>query len=510
MLDRDALEEAANAYFVQLVREVDLPRDLPSNDYDNALAFQIEQAEEEISRHNDHLTAHSYSDGDRNAARTMLRPMGVDFDELEPDGQLAALNHVVRAKRQQMRFLLHSLQTPASRFATDDELFSSSLAPAVRMEAMAPTATAPKAIRPDLTLESTVSEYNAYLVRTERQGSTRDETARVLRWLQEEIGPATPVSQITHDQMREFRNCLLELGTGAQGKKLPFRQRLALPGQENLKFVTRQRYWRFTTKFFGWLQAEYRIANPAKDLLFEGGKNELRQSPEPFTTEELKRFLRTPLFTGYQSHNRMLAEGDCLIRNGYWWSAVLMMFTGARAGDIAQLLPSDFRFDHAVPHLLIQPGKLPEGFPKRSKFGPRTHTVPLHPALLELGIRQFVEARAKRHAGKRLLFEIGLGEHRMSTGMTKFWSRYLHAFGLFRPRRATHVHRHTITALLRAAGLSNEDSGAVLGHSDGSVTAGYGGDQGLERKLATLKKLDHGFNVVGALGGPYDPKVHRY
>lgn len=510
VLDRDRLEEAANAYFARLVKEVDQPRDLATDDFDNALARQIEQTEIEIERQDGHLTAHSYTDGDRSAARAMLKPMGVDFDDLAPDGQLVALSHVVRAKRQQMRYLLHSLQTPASRFAPDDELFSNRLPAPIMKEALALAAPGPKIIRPELTLESTVTEYNVYLVRTERQGSTRDETARVLRWLQEEIDPATPVSQIAHDQMREFRNCLLELGTGAQGKKLPFRQRLALPGQENLKFVTRQRYWRFTTKFFGWLQAEYRIANPAKDLLFEGGKNELRQSPEPFSTEELKRFLRTPLFTGYKSHNRMLAEGDCLIRNGYWWSAALMMFTGARAGDIAQLLPSDFRLDDPVPHLIIQPGRLPEGIPKRSKFGAKTHTVPLHPALLELGIRQFVEARAKRHAGKRLLFEIGLGGHRMSTGMTKFWSRYLHAFDLFRPRRATHVHRHTITARLRAAGVSNEDSGAVLGHSDGSVTAGYGGDQGLERKLATLEKLDHGFDVVGALGGPYDPKVHRY
>ena len=510
MLDRDTLEEAANAYFAQLVREVDQPRDLPADDYDNALAVQIEQSENEIERYDGHLTAHSYTNGDRHAARAMLKPMGVDFDDLGPDGQLAALNHVVRTKRQQMRYLLHSLQTPASRFKPDDELFASRLTVPVTVGTVAAAAPVPKIIRPDLTLESTATEYNAYLVRTERQGSTRDETARVLRWLQEEIPPATPVSDITHDQMREFRNCLLELGTGAQGKKLPFRQRLAMPGQPLLKFVTRQRYWRFATKFFGWLQAEYRVPDPTKDLPFEGGRNELRQSPEPFSTEELKRFLRTPLFVGYKSHSRMMAEGDCLIRNGYWWSAALMMFTGARAGDIAQLLPSDFRFDHAVPHLIIQPGKLPEGFPKRSKFGPRTHKIPLHPSLLVLGIREFVEGRAKRYQGKRLLFEISLGEHRMSTGMTKHWSRYLHAFDLFRPGRATHVHRHTMAARLRAAGVSNEDIGAVLGHSDGSVTAGYGGDQGLERKLATLERLDHGFDVVGALGGPYDPKLHRY
>lgn len=507
-LDRSKLEEAANAYFAQLMREVDRPRDLPADEFDSALGLQIELTQAEVERRTDQLTAHAYNEGDREVARAMLKPMSVNFDDLGAEGQLAVLSHMVRAKRQQMIYMLHSLQTPASRFTPDDELFVRHHSSTMVSQAMAPVVPRSMVIRPDLTLESLSTAYSAYLVRTERQGSTRDETARVLRWLQEEIDPATPVSQITHDQMRDFRDCLLILGTGAQGRKLPFRQRLAMPGQDQLKFVTRQRYWRFTTKFFGWFHAEYRIPDPTSDLPFEGGRNELRQSPEPFSVEELKRFLRTPLFTGYQSHKRMLANGDCHGRNGYWWSAALMMFSGARAGDIAQLLPSDFQLDGVVPHFVIQPGKLPEGFSKRSKFGPRTHRIPLHPALLELGIREFVLGRAKKHSGKRLLFEIILGEHRMSTGMTKFWSRYMHEFDLFLPGRATHVHRHTMAARLRAAGASNEDIGALLGHSNRSVTAGYGGDQGLERKLATLEKLDHGFDVIGELGGPYDPKVH--
>jgi len=505
-LDRNTLEEAANAYFAKLLREADQPRELPAENFEVELAFQIEQTQLELGFQEARLKSHDYSSGDRIAARTMLKPVGVDFDKLDPDAEVAALSHAVLAARQQMMFLLHSLRSPASRFVPDDDLFLASQAGDVSAAPMSPA----RLVRPDLTLESTASAYNAYLLRTERQGSTRDETARVLRWLQEEIDPNTPVSAITHDQMRDFRDCLLGLGAGAQGKKLPFRQRLALPGQDLLRFVTRQRYWRFTAKFFGWLQAEYRIANPSKDLLFEGGRNELRQSPEPFSTGELKGFLRTPLFLGYRSQNRMLAEGDCLIRNGFWWSAAIMLFSGARAGDIAQLLPGDFRFDEAVPHFVIQPGRLPEGVPKRSKFGPRTHKIPLHAALLELGIREFVQGRAKRHPGKRLLFEISLGKNRMSDGMTKFWSKYLHAFGLFKPGRATHVHRHTLAARLRAAGVFNEDIGAVLGHSDGSQTEDYGGDQGLERKLATLEKLDHGFDVVGALGGKYDPKKHRF
>ena len=317
LLDREGLEEAANAYFAQLVREVDQPRDLPADDYENALAIQIEATEDELARQDDTLTAHTYSEGEKNAARAMLKPMGVDFDGLDPEGQHAALNVVVRARRQQMRYALHALQSPANRFMPDDDLFGQRPVAVSIMETLPPATRTARVILPELTLESIATVYNAYLLRTDRQGSTRDETSRVLRWLQEEIGPTTPVSTITHDHMRDFRDCLLILGTGAQGRKLPFRQRLALPGQDHLKFVTRQRYWRFTTKFFGWLQAEYRIPDPTKDLPFEGGRNELRQSPEPFSIDELKRFLQAPLFTGYKSHNRMLAEGDCLIRNGY-------------------------------------------------------------------------------------------------------------------------------------------------------------------------------------------------
>ena len=84
----------------------------------------------------------------------------------------------------------------------------------------------------------------------------------------------------------------------------------------------------------------------------------------------------------------------------------------------------------------------------------------------------------------------------------------MRAFGLWKPMRATHQFRHTITAHLRAAGVTDEDIGAVLGHSGGSVTAGYGGAQPLERKANTLAKLDYGFDLLETLGGPYQGSVH--
>ena len=316
---REKLEEAAISYFAELREIADQSRDIPVDYFDQELSFQTTETRQELAKLDGALLSRQFSPAAEQSARRMMQAIGTDYELLDPLSQRTAMEYAVRAERQQMRYLLHGLQTPVSLFVSDDAVISHRRPPPLAKDAITSVAQRPTVLRHDLTLERISNAYNAYLVRTDRQGSTRDETARVLRWLEEEIEPATPVSLITHDQMRDFRDCLLVLGTGAQGRKLPFRQRLAMPGQAQLKFVTRQRYWRFITKFFGWLEAEYRIPDPTKALPFEGGRNELRQSPEPFSTEELKRFLRTPLFTGYKSHRRMLAEGDRLIRNGNWW-----------------------------------------------------------------------------------------------------------------------------------------------------------------------------------------------
>ncbi|MCB2074967.1 MAG: tyrosine-type recombinase/integrase [Novosphingobium sp.] len=508
-LDRGVLEKAANEFLARLMQDVDQPRELPDDSFEAELTFQAEETGDELERQHHRLVAHNYSGSDREAARTMLKAMKVDFDELAPGDQLAAMNHAVRARRQQMLYYLHSLQTPAKRFVPDDDLFKDqpALVPQSRTESA--SAGPQEVFRSDITLQRGIMLYLNYQDDKGWGGSMRDETQRVMRWLTEEIDETKAVSLISRDEIQDFRNCLLRLGKGAQGRKLPLRRRLAEGKDDLLAFVTRERYWRFTCQLFGWLEDEYRLPNQTAMLRFEGGKNEVRKSPEAFSVEEVERLLASPLFAGSQSAKRRWKAGNHIQRDGYWWSGVLLLFSGMRAGDVAQLLPSDFRLDDDVPHLLIQPGKLPEGLPKRSKFGSRTHKVPLLPILFDLGLREFVERRAKRKPVRRLLHEIRLGQNRMSDGMTKFWTRYLDEVGLHSRGRGTHVFRHTVAARLRAAGVSDEDIGAVLGHQPNTVTAGYGGEQPLSRKFDTISKLDFGFDVLEALGGQYDPTLHR-
>jgi integrase len=184
------------------------------------------------------------------------------------------------------------------------------------------------------------------------------------------------------------------------------------------------------------------------------------------------------------------------------------MFTGMRAAEISQLLPSDFVFDHEFPHLKIQ---RVDGEGKQVKAVKSTSSIrdiPLAPELLILGLRQFVERRRKWKPKDRIFFEFRPGLDRESDGATKFWGNYLKKVGLWKEGRATHVWRHTLVATLRSNGVAEEDVQVVIGHARQSVTAGYGGAYPLSRKSATIGKLDFGFDVVAALGGAFDSKLH--
>ena len=438
----------------------------------------------------------------------MVERLDLAWGALPTDLQLLAKSFIVRARRQQMRYFLHSLDTPWQRFKSDDDLFHAGWASRAADEAITAATPPNPFLHPDLTFERGCILYFQWKAEQGWGGSMKDESLRVLGWLGEEVGSSTLIEAITRDQVREFRDCLLRLGKGAQGKKLPLRKRLAEEGAERLAYVTRERYWRFATEFLRWFASEMGIADQSDGLLFPGGKNEVSRTPEHFSDDEVRALLfETPLFAGYLSTARRMAPGSVRRRSGYWWSAVLMLFTGIRAGDCAQLLPKDFHLDDELPYFVIQPGKLPDGQPKTSKFGVRSHVVPVHPTLIALGLREFVASRGTRKPAVRLFFEIGLGGKQAERRNDEVLVSLPTQVRCSSAGRSTHVFRHTLANRLRATGLSRE-IGSILGHTTGNVTDGYGGPQPLKRKAEIIGKLDFGFDVLEALGGPYDPKIH--
>jgi hypothetical protein len=273
-LNRTDLERAANTYFRELLNQQSgayRPEGIVY-DEDDQHQHNLEETKVRIAQLDRTIQLKEYAPYD-DAARSLIQQLGVDFDKVDAHLQLIARQLVVRAQRQQMRYFLHTLETPLSTFTSDDPVFAENKEEASHQ----PTAAlAPAAIirRPELTLERTASMYEEYLAQAGVGTSMLDETARVLRWLQEEIDPIAPVSTISRDQVRDFRDCLSRLRNGVQGRKLPFRQRLTEDKTERLKFVTMERYWRSVQAFLKWLQSEYDIENVATGIAFKGGKND--------------------------------------------------------------------------------------------------------------------------------------------------------------------------------------------------------------------------------------------
>jgi integrase len=166
--------------------------------------------------------------------------------------------------------------------------------------------------------------------------------------------------------------------------------------------------------------------------------------------------------------------------------------------------------DGDLPHLKVRAEDASGQRVKTTKNAASVRDVPLAEPLLQLGLAEFVRDRAKISPTARVFREFRPGtQGRKSDGMTKFWSAYLRKFGLWKEGRATHVWRHTVIACLRANNVPAEDIAAFVGHSQGTVTEGYGGSYPLSRKAKTAEKLEYGFDVVEALGGPFRKQDHQ-
>lgn len=181
------------------------------------------------------------------------------------------------------------------------------------------------------------------------------------------------------------------------------------------------------------------------------------------------------------------------------------MYTGMRAGELAQLLVEDFVFDAVIPHLKVRRENKAGEAVKSVKNKNSVRDIPLAEPLLKLGLADFVAERAKFHPRERVFGDFTTGLARNSGGLTKFWSAYLKRVGLWKKGRAVHVWRHTVVDFLRANGLAIEDIAAIVGHGTDLMTEKYGGAHPLARKLATIKRLDFGFDVVGMLNANDQP-----
>jgi integrase len=153
------------------------------------------------------------------------------------------------------------------------------------------------------------------------------------------------------------------------------------------------------------------------------------------------------------------------------WLPWLMAYTGARAGEVAQLRAGDV--DPARKTILITPEA---GTVKTGK----ARVVPVHAELIEQGLLEFVKAvLAAKGPGGALFWDDSVpvkadAKYRRSDMAANKLGRWVRGLGIADPGISpNHAWRHTFKTRARRAGIDQGIRDAICGHSSRSVAQDY-------------------------------------
>lgn len=147
------------------------------------------------------------------------------------------------------------------------------------------------------------------------------------------------------------------------------------------------------------------------------------------------------------------------------WGAWIGLYTGARVAEVGQLSLADFIVEDGVPCIRITN----EGLGQSVKNDASLRTIPVHPALIELGLLDRVDML--RAAGEVRLFpKVKIdGVNGGGNWLSKSFTRHVNAH-LKLPEKGKfgfHSLRKTVVQELQTLGVSSEHRAAFVGHDLG-------------------------------------------
>lgn len=203
-----------------------------------------------------------------------------------------------------------------------------------------------------------------------------------------------------------------------------------------------------------------------------------REKPrEPFTAAGLKAIFGTPIYTA--GSRPLGGSGEAA-----FWLPIIALVTGARQTEIAQLRVMDLAQDDET-GLWFFNIKMEGGGSVKTASSVRK--VPLHPALIRIGLLRYRQHLVDGGAGEdsKLWPEIRADGEQQAGPWSKWFHRELRKLGINDRRKVFHSFRHTFKRNVRGV-IDEEASHAISGHAgDDNEGSKYG--KGFElAKLAAI------------------------
>lgn len=300
----------------------------------------------------------------------------------------------------------------------------------------------------------------------------------IVGWFAQHVGSTFPASSIDKKAVREWKAALARFPLKAvevrDFRGLTFNKIIAENerlGRRTISDRTRNKYLSALGAFCQWLMQNGHLENNPVDGMHLG-EAKGPSSVRPYTPDQLTAIFGSPIFTGYLSDAQPHRVGNLQTRDHRFWLPLLSLFTGARMGELAQLLVADVRKDRGrwIIHV-TQEGDAS----KVVKTKGSQRVIPVHAELERLG---FIEFHASRQVsgGLRLFPEIEPDARGSLAGnYSRFFGRYVSKIGVKDDKSVNfHSFRHGMADALRRAGYRDEEFGFLLGHTKATTTGRYG------------------------------------
>lgn len=304
------------------------------------------------------------------------------------------------------------------------------------------------AVAPSKTLGAVVSMYLLNLAMTPLPDKTRTQKRAAVQGFATWKGAGTPMSELGRTDVAEWL------------------QSLRLGGLSTPTLTNKASYLKAC---IAWAQAAGYFPpgdNPASGQV-KYSKSEKRQRKKlgfrPFTLAEVERLYSPAALAALNEQTR--------------WGAVIGLYTGARVTEVGQLALDNFYDDDDGVWCV---SLTDEGAGQSLKNDASKRTIPVHPELIALGLRDRVERL--RAAGESQLFpraKVG-SVNGMGNWLSKSYGRHLSDHGIKsvegRAKVGFHSLRDTMIQRMQKAGVTSEARAQYVGHElDDEHHATYSG-----------------------------------